>query len=100
MGRCGSLPEHAGGHHLIVTSQRENDFVTYLIRGDDRLWVKAHVDTRLTEATGPNIGLYQKPGSREPSGGWVRVTGEPLDCTNWNAPNPDNYANRVRHAIF
>lgn len=95
-----SLSERAGGHLVTITSQRENDFVFNLIRGDDRFWAKAHVDTRLTEAIGPNIGLYQKPGSREPAGGWVWVTGEPLAYTNWKGSNPDNYANREHHAIF
>lgn len=95
-----SLSERAGGHLVTITSRRENDFVFNLIRGDDRFWVKAHVDTRLTEAIGPNIGLYQKPGSREPSGGWTWVTGEPLEYANWKGSNPDNYANREHHAIF
>lgn len=95
-----ALSERAGGHLVTITSRRENDFVYDLVRGDDRFWVKAHVDTRLTEAIGPNIGLYQKPGSREPAGGWVWVTGEPLEYTNWKGSNPDNYANREHHAIF
>lgn len=98
--RAVELSERAGGHLVTITSRRENDFVYDLIRGDDRLWIKGTVGTRLSEAIGPNIGLYQKPGSREPAGGWVWVTGEPLAYTNWKGSNPDNYANREHHAIF
>ena len=41
--------------------------------------------------TGVWIGLYQLPGSVEPGGGWVWVSGEPVIYTNWAGDEPSNH---------
>lgn len=38
----------------------------------------------------PWIGLYQPPGSAEPTGGWTWVTGEAFVFNNWNAFEPND----------
>ncbi|WP_171133911.1 caspase family protein [Ruegeria sp. HKCCA6707] len=95
-----ALSEAAGGHLVTLTSPAENSFVFNLISEDDRFWRQTNVGTRLSEAVGPHIGLYQPPGSREPAGGWRWVTGEPLNYTNWMPNNLDNYADREHRATF
>ena len=95
-----ALSEAAGGHLVTLTTSQENDFVFSLVSQDDRFWMKTNVGTRLSEAVGPHIGLYQPPGSREPAGGWRWVTDEPLNYTNWKPNNLDNYADREHLATF
>ncbi|WP_162798228.1 caspase family protein [Sulfitobacter sp. SK011] len=95
-----ALSKAAGGHLVTITSPEENSFVFNLIAQDDRFWLQATVGTRLSEAVGPHIGLYQPPGSREPAGGWRWVTNEPLAYTNWKPNNLDNYADREHLATF
>ena len=34
--------------------------------------------------------IYQPPGSPEPAGGWIWVSGEPVTYTNWIAGEPNN----------
>jgi hypothetical protein len=95
-----ALSEAAGGHLVTITSAEENGFVFDLVARDDRFWQQFSVGTRLNEAVGPHIGLYQPPGSREPAGGWRWVTNEPLTYTNWKPGNLDNYAGREHLATF
>lgn len=47
----------------------------------------------------PWIGLYQPPGSAEPTGGWTWVTGEAYSFTNWKAGEPNNLGGE-HHALF
>jgi hypothetical protein len=95
-----ALSEAAGGHLVTLTSPEENSFVFELISRDDRFWMQSSSGTRLSEAVGPHIGLFQPPGSREPAGGWRWVTNEPLNYTNWMPNNLDNYADREHRATF
>ena len=74
-----------GGHLVTIANDAENKFVYDLTASDERFW-EDHGDW----ITGPTIGLYQKPGSREPDGGWVWVTGEPNNYINWQPPFPNN----------
>lgn len=86
------IAERAGGYLATPTTPRENDFIVRLVRDDQRFW-ENHGDW----ISGPTIGLYQKPGSREPDGGWVWVTGEPSNWINWDMDMPNN--NRGTAAI-
>jgi hypothetical protein len=74
----------AGGYLATVTSQAENDFV--YAAGVD-LFVPA-----MGNLYGPWLGGYQMPGSAEPAGGWVWVTGEPFAYTAWCAGEPSQTA--------
>ncbi len=61
------------GHLATITSSVENAFVNGL--GDvQALW----------------LGGYQLPGSQEPAGGWVWITGEAWSYTNWEPGEPNN----------
>ncbi|MCV0426371.1 MAG: hypothetical protein K5905_12930 [Roseibium sp.] len=57
-----------------------------LVRNDSRFWIRYENKW----ISGPTIGLYQKDGSKEPEGGWVWVTGEPVTYQNWNQYSPYN----------
>ncbi|HUT47058.1 MAG TPA: right-handed parallel beta-helix repeat-containing protein [Sedimentisphaerales bacterium] len=78
-----SLAEQNGGHLATITSQNENDFVFSLIN-DRQYW---------NGSGGPLLGGYQLPGSVEPNGGWVWVTGEPFVYSNWGSGQPNNNGN-------
>ncbi|MCJ7435136.1 MAG: hypothetical protein MUO77_16765, partial [Anaerolineales bacterium] len=66
-----------GGHLVTITSKAENDFV-FLIA------------STLENRDGYWLGGYQLPGSSEPDGGWIWVTGEPLGFTYWDSGEPNN----------
>ena len=66
-----------GGHLVTITSASENDFVF-------------SIASSLVYQHGFFLGGYQLPGSPEPNGGWVWVTGEPWDYTNWDEGEPNN----------
>ncbi len=92
------LAASAGGYLATMTSSAENRFVYDLVRHDLRFW-KRHSDGRST-SFGPTFGLYQLEGAREPDGGWVWVTGEPYQFTNWLPGSPINWDNKARYASF
>lgn len=82
--------EADGGHLVVITSAEENELVYSLIADNPDLWVSVDVvnktdgeGTPIQVTLGPWIGLYQRPGSAEPAGGWTWVTGEALDYDNW-----------------
>ena len=77
------LAEQKGGYLATITSQDENDFVFSLIN-DRQYW---------NGSGGPLLGGYQLPGSAEPRGGWVWVTGEPFVYSNWGPGQPNNNGN-------
>jgi hypothetical protein len=60
------------------------------------LWYKDQHDNYI----GPWLGGYQIPGSTEPGGGWIWVTGEPMSYTNWVTNEPDNYNNNQDTIVY
>jgi len=67
-----------GGHLITISDAAEND------------WVCTNF---LNYAGGPRalwIGLFQPPGSPEPTGGWIWSSGEPVSYTNWTSGEPNN----------
>lgn len=66
----------AGGHLVTINDAAEN------------AWVAA---TFNPANSGAWIGLYQLPGSLEPAGGWVWISGEPVTYTNWGPLEPNNH---------
>ena len=82
--------EADGGHLVTITSSEENATVYALIAENPDIWV--NVDGAVTVdgeenpiqvSLGPWIGLYQEGGAPEPAGGWIWVTQETSDYTNW-----------------
>ncbi|MCC7407252.1 MAG: hypothetical protein IT442_04225 [Phycisphaeraceae bacterium] len=87
------LAENAGGYLATLTSQAENDFVFGLVQGEG-FWEPSPMSGSVS--TGPWLGGYQIQGSEEPAGGWVWVTGEVWDYTNWS----DNPASHEPNNVF
>ena len=67
----------AGGHLVTINDAAENAWVTAMFHP-------------VNTPGGPWIGLYQLPGSPEPAGGWVWISGEPVTFTNWGLGEPNN----------
>jgi len=84
----------AGGHLITINDYDENLQMTimsvpYLLPysgpyGDPGAW----------------IGFYQPPGSPEPDGGWVWISGEPVTFTNWGPGEPSNNEGVEQYAHF
>ena len=70
----------AGGHLATANTETENMFIMQVR------------DTQVNFG-GAWIGLYQDSNGAEPGGGWMWVTGEPLDYTNWSFNEPNNTDN-------
>ncbi|WP_170474141.1 caspase family protein [Ruegeria arenilitoris] len=85
-----------GGHLATIGNARENQFIYNLIKNDKRYFRKGSSGN----IQGPAFGLYQLPGSNEPSGGWVWITGEPLTYTRWSKGEPNNYKGNEGYAHF
>ncbi|NSY41366.1 caspase family protein [Leisingera sp. ANG59] len=88
--------QRAGGYLATISSSEENNFLLKLFSTDER-FITGSGDGGLH---GPMIGLFQADRSREPSGGWVWVTGEPMTFRGWSPGNPDNNRNRQHWARF
>lgn len=73
----------AGGYLATTTTADENAFVYSLV---DR----AECFT-LINGAGPAIGGLQLKGSKEPAGGWVWITDEGWEYTNWAPGQPNDY---------
>jgi len=91
------IAAEAGGHLATLTSDAENQFVYDLVARDDRFWM---LHTEGKAAFGPAFGFYQQDGAREPRGGWVWSTGEPVEYTNWSPGEPGNSNNNEWTAWF
>lgn len=73
-----------GGHLATINDAAEQQwvFTTFSpLAGSHRMW----------------IGLYQLPGSVEPAGGWVWMSGDPSTYRNWSAIEPDNDTTGGKH---
>lgn len=87
---------NAGGHLATISSAAENEFIYRLFSSDPDF---SYTDTS-GYSSGPMIGLYQAPGSAEPSGGWAWETGEPVAFLGWSPGNPDNFGGRQNFARY
>ena len=73
-----------GGHLATINDADEQQwvFATFSpLAGAHRMW----------------IGLYQPPGSVEPAGGWVWMSGDPSTYRNWDPIEPDNDTTGGKH---
>jgi hypothetical protein len=77
-----------GGYLVTITSAEENAFVYSLI------------NSYSGDQIAPYTGGYQLPGSTEPDGGWVWMTGEPFVYTNWLPGEPNNYQGIENYLTF
>ncbi len=77
--------EAAGGYLATITSAEENAFVFSLVHGKPEYW---------NGTSGPWLGGFQPPGSPEPAGNWIWITGEPFGYTNWYPGEPTNGENQ------
>lgn len=82
--------EADGGHLVTIESAEENERVYDLIAENADIWLNIDVtlvidgeEQPIQVTAGPWIGLYQPPGSPEPDEGWMWVTGQPLEYSNW-----------------
>lgn len=87
--------QQIGGHLATITSAEENRFIFELFSSDE-----AFIKEDGGGLFGPMIGLYQADLSREPAGGWIWVTGEPVTYSRWSPGNPDNFSQRQHFARF
>ena len=74
----------AGGHLVTVNNEEENSWLFSTFYSEDYLW----------------IGFYQLPGSPEPAGGWVWVSGEPVTYIGWRGQEPNNQYPGEDYAVF
>lgn len=79
------LAKQAGGYLATISDAEENRFLSDLFRSDERF---LEYYAPANELNGPYFGLYQIPGSQEPAGGWVWVTGEPVTFRAWADGHP------------
>lgn len=75
-----------GGYLATIISAEENDFIFQLTKRRPELWVPMTTG----HSWGPWIGGMQPPGSVEPAGGWIWVTGETFTYTHWRPNEPNN----------
>jgi hypothetical protein len=85
-----------GGYLATITSAAENDFIFSLISGDPSFW---YIDGA-GNGEGPWVGGYQPPGSPEPAGNWLWVTGEPFTYNNWSPGEPNNVGSGEDRLVF
>ncbi len=75
----------AGGYLATITSSEENEVVGDAIQ-DQSFWEKLASD----RYNGPWLGGLQRPGSKEPTEGWVWAEGEAWSFAAWDEGMPDN----------
>ncbi|HKQ50458.1 MAG TPA: LamG-like jellyroll fold domain-containing protein [Phycisphaerae bacterium] len=83
---CAEAQAVAFGGHLVALNDQAED-----------VWVNSAFGP-LVGGIGPWIGLYQPPGSAEPTGGWIWSNGDSVTYTNWLAAQPDNDAGNEHSA--
>jgi peptidoglycan hydrolase-like protein with peptidoglycan-binding domain len=89
--------ERAGGYLAALTTEAENAFAFDLVKDDRRFWWNCG---ECPDRFGPAFGLYQIEDAREPDGGFVWVTGEPVAFTAWNPGEPGNHNGNEYFATF
>ncbi|NOD75084.1 MULTISPECIES: peptidoglycan-binding protein [unclassified Ruegeria] len=82
------LSKQANGYLAAISSSEENSFAFDLSTSDAKFWVLGDSGSAWI---GPTIGLFQKHGAPEPSGGWSWMNGEPISYTNWARGQPNNW---------
>ena len=85
----------AGGHLVTLSSAAENRFVFAHINFA-AIWRPNGQGV----SAGPWIGLIQKAGSAEPSGGFGWITGEPLTYTDWSPGEPNNSSTTFNNKTY
>lgn len=81
--QAAALAEDAGGYLACLESAGENDFVFSLINDDTYFWHFEENGEHYGISIGPFLGGYQPEGSPEPDGGWIWLSGNEWDYTNW-----------------
>jgi len=84
------VAEKCGTHLVAINSAAENDFVYNLFKFDDRMFF-INFDGTYSNKKGPWIGLVQRDGAREPTGGWEWQNGEKLTYKNWERYKPNEW---------
>lgn len=79
---------HDGIYMASIGSASENAWIYELVRYEPHYWRQG--GSSKTMYFGPSIGLFQKPGSREPAAGWVWDSGEEVTFRNWSRSEPSN----------
>ncbi|MBD3293346.1 MAG: PEP-CTERM sorting domain-containing protein [Armatimonadia bacterium] len=74
-GNHNATAQDLGGYLVTLTSSAENEWALSQFTDTRTYW----------------MGLYQPPGTPEPDGGWLWVTGEPYDWRNWKDGEPNNH---------
>ena len=83
------------GHPVTINSPDENQFLFELSLSKPGFWFDED-----GQASGPQIGLIQAEGSREPAGGWQWINGEAVTYTAWKPRGPDNWGGNQSVAQF
>ncbi|MDC7220614.1 MAG: hypothetical protein PQJ59_11830 [Spirochaetales bacterium] len=77
------LAEDAGGYLACPETEEENAFVFELVNDDKYFWHFEEGGDHYGISIGPFLGGYQPEGSAEPAGGWLWLSGNEWDWTNW-----------------
>jgi hypothetical protein len=77
------LAEDAGAYLACPATEEENAFVFSLVNDTKYFWSFPEEGNHYGISIGPFLGGYQPDGSPEPDGGWLWLSGEPWEYTNW-----------------
>lgn len=77
------LAEDAGAYLACPETEEENAFVFSLVNDGKYFWSFPEEGKHYGISIGPFLGGYQPEGSPEPDGGWIWLSGEPWEYSNW-----------------